>query len=774
MSKKIKIVLCTVIIVILAAVLFVGCSPVKKSNKGYVSLDSVGEEFYIAGLDNGKVNVIGEKGKKLLKSDYDYLTPLSDDGKILFATTTGIEGGEVVSLHTGEMVHNFKNMSIKSSDVKVETIANDSVKYEAEKVEINRSVAYLMTYVDDNVLCGYKISDNNSVNSVFVYDLAPSDLTYEVETYTKEHDKNNSISKEMYSSSSHIYVTVSCTTEVDNVQKNNLCVLDNTLNVIDTFVGDSITASKIHSRYDYSNFGQREVLHYEYLSVLTQNGQESKIVGLFDTKRFSDITNIKNIENVGIVIETTTGDGSTTYTLFNQKDNVNVSLDSKNITKITAIGYLSGNSALTTKDAIYGIKDDTYFFYDTKGNELLQTKVFSTFSGNLIHDITNKTLYDIVTNNKILEYTNNLEIIARGEGYTMALVDNSKYVVLENNTIIGSFEGNDWGDFSYDSVNKMFASTDRSIMVEGKQKGQILNAEELTLIDGFVVRVATVDSEGKELSQNEVEIMRYKDTINISGDFIRIASISENSFGGIDIIYTEGENSLQPKIKSYIFNNGLIEVYSGKSAYTVDDNTPQTGVEEYIFSNDEDVSNIVIVTTKADGTRNVEVKKTSMKNLAFLSDRYYTAEKNGKTAILNKELELITPYMYTEVELGDNSDCAIVKIDNASGVIKLTKNGYKTIQKFANRTIDINVIFALDGDLYYTMSKTDNKGNQTVSLYRNNKVEIKDAIWIKEPENTAPDTKKTKLIGTYCKADGKTYKYHIEIDTKKIILVELK
>lgn len=784
MNKKIKIVLCTVLVVILAAALFVGCSPVKTPNKGYASLDAVGAEFYIAGLDNGKVNVIGEKGKKLLKSDYDNLTPLSDDGKILFATTAGVEGGEVVSLYTGAMVHDFKNMSIKASDIRVEIIANDSVKLDAKNLEINRSAIYLMTYVDNNVLHGYRIDDSKSVNTVFAFDLAPSVLSYNLQAYTKTHESYNPISKEMVSSGSFIYVTVSYKSEVNNVQKSNLCVLDNGLNIIETFVGDSIITENFDVEYEYSEFGKEEKFVYEYLSILTLNGQENKKVGLFDIKRFTDVTNIKNIENVGLVVETTTGEGVTTYSLFNPKDNVVVNLDSMIDSKITAEGYLSGNSALTTKEAMYARNNDTFIFYDTKGNELFQTKVYATLSGNLIHDITNKALYDIVTYKKILEYTDTFETIVGGENYTMASVDNSKYVVLDNNTIIGSFEGNDWGTFSYNSVNKMFTSTDRSIMLEGKQKGQILNAEELTAISGYVVRVATVDSEGNNLSQNELEIMKYKDTVNISGDFIRIGSITENRMDGIDIVYTEGEISPKTKMKSYIFNNGLIEVYSGNSRYSVTENATQLGVVEYIYNNGDMsfsvsdtvdiVSNIVIVTTKADGTRIVEVKKTAMQDITFLSSDYYAVIKNRKIAILNKELKLLTPYMFTYAKMEEGTDYALVGIDNASGIIKLTKKGYKIIQNFADRANDIEVVGVANGDLYYTMSKIDKNGNQTVSLYRNDKAEIKDAVWIKKPMNFAIDAKKTKQIGTYRKADGKTYEYCIEFNTKKTLLDSLK
>lgn len=786
MSKKIKMLLCMVIVVILATVLFVGCSPVKKPRNGYASLNSLGEEFYIAELDNGKVNVVDANGKKLLKSDYDNLTPLSNDDKILFAKTAGVEGGEVVSLHTGEMVHDFRNTSINPRDIHIEDISNDSLTLNTNDIEINRSTVYLMTYVDvdKEVLYGYRIDGNVTATSVFVYNLASSDLSYNVQTYTKTHESYNTISKEVTSSGSVIYVTVSYTTEIGDITKDNLCVLNDRLDILETFVGDSIMTENVRVRYIISEFGKEESLTYEYLGVRTQESDEIKAVGLFDTKRFNDILDIDIIDNFGVIIKNSTGEGEPTFSLLNPKDSVDMTISGSTYDTVKASGYLSGTSVLTTEDAIVVENNDTYIFYDSKGNELLQTKDFSLLTGNVINDRTNKALYDIVTKTKILEYTDTFETIVRGENYTMASVDNSKYVVLDNNTIIGSFEGNDWGTFSYDYVNKMFTSKDRSIMLEGKQKGQILNAEELTTISGYVVRVATVDSEGNNLSQNELEIMKYKDTVNISGDFIRIVSITENMLNGIDIFYTEGEISPKTKMKSYIFNNGLIEVYSGNSRYRVTDNPTQLGVVEYIYNNGDMsfsvsdtvdiVSNIVIITTKADGTSTVEVKKTAMENLTYLSDEYYTAIKNGKMAIFNKELKLLTPYLFSSVQMKEGMDYALVNIDKASGIIKLTKNGYKIIQNFAIRTTDIKLIGIVDGDIYYTMSRIDKKGNQTVSLYRNNKVEIKDAIWISNPDNFLFDTKKSKHIGTYRKADGKTYEYCIEFNTMKTLLDSLK
>lgn len=784
MSKKIKMLLCMVIVVILATALFVGCSPVKKPRNGYASLNSLGEEFYIAELDNGKVNVVDANGKKLLKSDYDNLTRLSIDGKILFAKTAGVEGGEVVSLHTGEMVHDFRNTSINPSDIQIEDISNDSLTLNTNGIEINRSTVYLMTYVDKEVLYGYRIDGNVTATSVFVYNLASSDLSYNVQTYAKRHESKNIISKEAISSSSVIYVTVSYKTEIGDITKDNLCVLNDRLDILETFVGDSIMTEKVSVGYTIPEFGKEESLTYEYLGVGTREGDEIKAVGLFDTKRFNDILDIDIIDNFGVIIKTSTGEGEPTFSLLNPKDSVDMTISGSTYDTVKASGYLSGTSVLTTENAIVVENNDTYIFYDSKGNELLQTKDFSPLTGNVINDRTNKALYDIVTKTKILEYTDTFETIVGGENYTMASVDNSKYVVLDNNTIIGSFEGNDWGTFSYDYVNRMFTSKDRSIMLEGKQKGQILNAEELTTISGYVVRVATVDSEGNNLSQNELEIMKYKDTVNISGDFIRIVSITENMLNGIDIVYTEGEISPKTKMKSYIFNNGLIEVYSGNSRYRVTDNPTQLGVVEYIYNNGDMsfsvsdtvdiVSNIVIITTKADGTSTVEVKKTAMENLTYLSDEYYTVSKNGKMAIFNKELKLLTPYLFSFVDMEEGMDYALVKIDNASGIIKLTKNGYKIIQNFAIRTTDIKLIRIVDGDIYYTMSRIDKKGNQTVSLYRNNKVEIKDAIWISNPDNFLLDTKKSKHIGTYRKADGKTYEYCIEFNTMKTLLDSLK
>lgn len=774
MKKKIALSLGMIIVIVLAISVFMGCSSFKTTKKGFASLENTSEKYFLTELNNGKMNVVNAKGKKLLDSDYDELTSISSDGKLLFAKTWGVEGGEIVNVETGKQVYDLKNISINAKDIKI-TDATIEELYFSKTLEYTSKTTYLMTYVEKDYLNGVKITSNGG-NIVFQYQLPASDKNYSVNVYNTETAYAYLTDKNLHNTRQLNYILVTCKTLLEKDEKYNACVLDQEVNIVKEYTSDYIGVENIKLSYD--NFAFKLIDLYEMNGIkLTIGDAEARSTHFYmGGKTYEDIIDVEEFNNFGYVITTTNDEGVTNYEVANPKDSVIFNVGGISNSTVTAQGYISGNSIIKDREVLW-VKDsdNTYLFYNNRGENLYQAKKFVYLRSNVLHDLEEKVLFDFITNSKILEYADKFNILATGDVYTIALVDNSKYVVLENNKIICTYDGNDWGQFTYDWKNNMFVSATKSIMLEGKEKGKIVNEEEIAKISGYdVITTATNSTVVNELeSQNVLKILKYQDTVDLGSGYVRIKSITENNDLLLDIAYTVGDTNPQERVKSVFFNKGFIEVYDGNCPYRIEQVKVNLNknITQFLFKNAnysyaEKVSNVVTYIFNENGDYNVEVKKTVLDNLSVLNSSYYSAEKNGKKAILNSEFKALTPYMFTTVSMKENSNYAVVNTEgNIYGVIQLTKKSYKVIQDFEARTI--TVVFVEQGidlctDLYYTVEHINKNGNIVKSLYKNGKALIKDAVEITPIIGVDRSKKNLIIIGSYTKHDGKKYMFTVE------------
>lgn len=782
MKKKIALSLGMITVIVLAISVFMGCSSFKTTKKGFASLENTSEKYFVAELDNGKMNVVNAKGKKLLDSDYDELTSISIDGKLLFAKTRGIKGGEIVNVDTGKQVYNLKNISIDAKDIKITDATVEEVHF-SKTLRHTSKTTYLMTYVEKGYLNGVKINGNGG-ERVFQYHMPASDKNYSVHVYGTETVNAYLTDNDLHNTTHLNYILVTCKTMVEKEEKYNACILDQEVNVVNEYTSDYIGIENI--RLSYDNIAFRLIETYEVSGLkLTVNDEEGRKTHYYMAgKTYEDINDVEEFDNFGYVITTVNDEGVMNFEIVNPKNSVDFKVAGIISSAITAYGYSSGNSEIGEREKVFWVKnsDNTYLYYNNRGENVYQAKNFEYLNGNVLHDLDEKVLFDFVTNSKILEYSNTFNILATGDDFTVALVDNSKYAVLESNKIITSFDGNDWGKFTYDSTNMMFKCKTKSIMLEGKEKGRIVNEEEIAQISGYQVTTSATNSTvvGELKSQNILKILKYQDTVDLGSGYVRIKSITENEHSLVDIVYTVGETNPQERVKSLIFNKGFIEVYDGNCPYRFEESKINLNksifrylVKNANYSYAEKVSNVVTYVYNENGDYNVEIKKTVLDNLTILNSSYYTAEKNGKKAILNSEFKALTPYMFTTVSIKENSDYAVVNTEgNIYGVIQLTKKGYKVVQDFAARTI--TVVFVYEGihlstDLYYTVEHIDKSGNVVKSLYKNNKAMIKDAVEITPIIGVDRSKKNLIIIGSYTKNDGKKYMFTVESKLENLI-----
>lgn len=782
MKKKIGLSLGIIMVIILAISVFVGCSSFKTTKKGFISLENASENYFVAELDNGKMNVVNTKGKKLLDSDYDELISLSFDGELLFAKTRGVDGGEIVSVNTGKQIYDLRNVPINAEDITLtESIVEEIY---VTKTYIKRSyTTYLMTYVENSSLNGVRI-DSNGVERIFQYQMPESDNNYSVSFYSTNTVYEKVLDDDFRSTANVNNILVTCKVMVEQQVEDNACVLNGEVKIVNVYTGDSIRTEHLDFSYQNTDYNLYDVYHMTGIKLIVDNAEKRSTHAYMGGKTYEDIVDIDEINDFGYVVTTKNDEGVTKYEVVNPKDNVAFNVEGIDYSIQGGIGYVSGNSNIKEKDVLC-VKDgeDTYSFYNNQGQLEYQAKNIEYLRMHGLHDLDGKVLFDFVTSSKILEYTDSFNILATGDKYTIALVDSSKYVILEHNKVIGTFDGNNWGQFTYDSKNKMFSCETKSIMLEGKEKGQIVNEEKIVEISGYqVTTTATYSTVINELeSQNVLNILKYQDPIELGNSYIRIKSITEN-MGNVDIVYTVGETNPQERVKSLVYNKGFVEVYDGVGSYKIERASSDKNTSQLIYKNDSEsyaemVSNVVIYTYSENGDYSIEVRKTILHNLSALNSDYFTAEKNGKKAILNKEFKALTPYMFTSVSMNINTNYAVVKTEgDIYGVIQLTKKSYKIIQDFAARPIKVEFVIPLpdytldlSSDFYYTIEHFDKDGNLVKSLYKNNKAVIKDAVDITPMIGAERSKKHFIVIGSYTKNDGKEYLFTVESKWKDVM-----